>query len=237
MDMRKNHLPDSEIYLHARKSNMLPPGRTGQKEFADIARGTADLPEFWKKALMDMERLPAVYKSESKGYSISGMVNVTADRKYVLICNWSSYKSKHALNALWQTLTFAAGAAAENRSISVGAKLLNLDSKNGFEFRKIEPLTTADAIKLLEELVDLAGEEHKGPLPLFEKSSVCYRDPNLAQNKFMKSDHCDVARESVSYFFDSSMWFDKSFNNEFNWYAAKLYALIEADKDEENAGK
>ena len=157
---------------------------------------------------------------------------MSCDQKYVLVFNWSSYKSRHALYALLGALTVSAAAAEENRSVEVGAKLLNLDSKNGVEFRKISPLKTADAIKLLDELIELAGEEHHGPLPLFEKSSVYYQDPAAARSKFVSySDFCEVNQSEVKPFFTGDMWDQEDFSKEFNYYAAKLYSLIAGDED------
>ena len=121
----------------------LPPGRAGRKEFDN---SLTDLPEFWQEAFKTMLRIPAHYRSLNKNYAISGMVNTSCDQKYVLVFNWSNYKSQHAIEALLGALTLSAAAAAENRSAAVGAKLLNLNSSNVFEFRIIHPLETAEAI-------------------------------------------------------------------------------------------
>lgn len=237
MNMHNANADTEEIYQHANKSNLLPPGRSGRKEFDNTVKSLTDLPDFWQDAFRSMLRIPAVYRSKDKGYIVSGMVNTSCDQKYVLVYNWSSYKSRHALHALLGALTLSAAAAAENRSAAVGAKLLNFDSKNGFEFRIIPPQETADAIAKLDELIALAGEEHYGPLPLFEKSSVYYRNPNMAKDKFMKSEYSDVNQKAARNFFTPNMWFDEDFSREFNYYAAKLYSLIETDGDDEDAGK
>ena len=229
LNMRNADAGDEEIYLHADKGNLLPPGRVGKNEFDNIAQSIAVLPEFWQKAFKTMERLPAVYHSADDRYTLNGMVNVSCDQKYVLVFNWSSYKSRHALHALFGALTMAAAAAKDGNSVKVGAKLLNLDNKNGFEFREIVPISTGDAIKILDELIAVAGEEHNGPLPLFEKSSAYYRDPDAAYKKFAVGDFCDVRSRSVSYFFTEDMWYDAEFSKEFKYYAAKLYSLITLD--------
>ncbi|MBR7146046.1 MAG: exodeoxyribonuclease V subunit gamma [Lentisphaeria bacterium] len=235
MNMRNIDVSDDEIYLHADKSNLLPPGRTGRQEFDALAANLAILPEFWQRSFKNMERLPVVYSSADKNYTVSGMVNMSCDQKYVLVFNWSSYKSKHALHALFGVLTAAASAAAEGRCVAIGAKLLNLDnSSHEFEFREIAPVNTFDAIRKLDELIALAGEKHAGPLPLFEKSSVYYHEPDIAGRKFGQGDFCDVKTRSVSYFFTPDMWYDKDFLHNFNYYAAKLYSPITLERDEKN---
>ena len=232
MDMRSADKALEEIYLHASKSNLLPPGRAGRKEFDNTVKSLTDLPEFWQEAFKTMLRIPAHYRSLNKNYAISGMVNTSCDQKYVLVFNWSNYKSRHAIEALLGALTLSAAAAAENRSAAVGAKLLNLNSSNGFEFRIIHPLETAEAIAKLDELIALAGKEHYGPPPLFEQSSVYYQDARSAKEKFVKY---DASAASVSCFFSKEMWDDADFSREFNYYATELYSSIEGD--DENAGK
>ena len=226
MNMRNVDTDDEEIYLHAGKGNMLPPGKAGKNEFDNIAANIAILPEFWQEAISTMEHLPAVYRSADGKYTLNGMVNMTCDQKYVLVFNWSSYKSLHALYALFGTLIAAASAAADGRSVEIGARLLNINSKQGFEFREIAPISTENAIKMLDELVAIAGEERHGPPPLFEKSSAYYRTPDVAYKKFATGDFCDLKVRSIGYFFTEDMWYDEEFSQEFNYYAAKLYSLI-----------
>ena len=237
MNMRIKNISDSDIYIHANKSNILPPDRVGKKKFAEVASQLSNLPGFWQKAFKDMQRIPAVYSSPEKKYTISGMVNIAPDQQYVLVFNWSSYKSKHALTALLGALTLSAMATAENRSVKVGAKLINLDTNNGFECRQIAPVETNEAIALLDKIIALAGEKHHGPLPLFEKSSVHYRNPELAKSKFAAGDFCDANDPAVKHFFSADMWDDEDFANEFNFYAGELYSSITADEDSENAGE
>ena len=95
-------------------------------------------------------------------------------------------------------------------------------------------MNTFDAIRKLDELIALAGEKHAGPLPLFEKSSVYYHEPDIAGRKFGQGDFCDVKTRSVSYFFTPDMWYDKDFLHNFNYYAAKLYSPITLERDEKN---
>ncbi len=237
MDMRIKNIPDSEIYLHAGKSNILPPARVGKKEFDQSAAALSQLPEFWQKAFQNMQRIPVVYHHAAKNCTVSGMVNTTADQQYVLVFNWGSYKSKHAATALLSALTLAAMAAAENRSVQVGAKLINLDKKKGFDCRKILPIATADAIKKLGELIELAGTEHAGPLPLFEKSSVYYQTPEIAKKKFLDGDFCDVCNPAVKNFFTADMWYNENFSDEFVYYAEQLYSMVIEDREDENAGE
>lgn len=236
MNMRLKNFPEEDIYIHANKSNILPPVRVGKKIFDEISSGIADLPEFWQQAFPSMLHLPAVYSSPDKNYTVSGMVNTTPDQQYVLVFNWGNYKSKHALDALFGALTLSAMAAAENRSVKVGAKIINLNSQNVFECRQLEPIETAEAVMELDKLIALAGSEHAGPLPLFEKSSAYYQDPKTVFDKFANGDHCDLANPAVARFFTADMWDDEDFSNEFNFYAAELYSRITKDGDNENAG-
>ena len=86
--------------------------------------------------------------------------------------------------------------------------------------------------KMVDKLIALAGEEHYGPPPLFEQSSVYYQDARSAKEKFVKY---DANAASVSCFFSKEMWDDADFSREFNYYATELYSSIEGD--DENAGK
>ncbi len=216
---------DQQTLEYARRSNMLPPGSMGEKSFLQCAGKLPELPAEWKDILSTVERRPVSFKI-SADCCISGMVNMTPDGKNVIAYRWGGYDGRTALPAVLGTLLAAAGSG--DMFAEVGAKMINLEHGE-YVTRYIKPVSMQAAVVKLRELLAIASEPRDRVLALFEKSSALYKDMAAAGKKFCNAyyQYGDVFEPEVQAFFSKEDWKDPVFQEEFVFYAQKLYGDIE----------
>ena len=216
----------SDAYIHAVRSNLLPPGSFGVQSFEERRQITDALPECWREWLQNSCRMPVIAQVELLDgiTKISGMTNMSLDQNNVLVYRFSSYKARSALEALFGALT-----ATVARQKPVGAQILSL-SKGVFEHRYIEPFEVQTAQEILSDIFNKAMQQYAWPIPLFPEASVYYSDPDTAGRKFysvIKFDEFgDALEENIRRFYAPSDWEDTRFSADFNKWAELLYSYI-----------
>ena len=224
------HCSDDVIYQHALRSNLLPPGPVGVKEFAARSGVVRKLPANWGDLLTALERRPVVCHLEAEHCRISGMVNLTADGSKVVNFCCSSCKGKHALTALLGT--WAAAAAFDQ---AVSAVVLNI-SHGEYEMRCTPPIDPAAARTKLAMLLQRIRSCSQPPL-LLPTASLYYRDMAIAADKFYnrKGDYGDVTDPAIRQFYTPDSWEEPDFQQEFTLWAEMVYGelvLQEAAQDD-----
>jgi len=226
---------DDTIYHHTMRSNLLPPGEAGRKEFDRRSGIMHNLPLQWRQWLESMYRMPVVFtvngiapaeedSAAGKCCRINGMVNISSDQSNVLVFKLGRYKAASALQAV-----LGAMAAALTLQRPVGAQILNLN-KSEYEQRKIEPVTPEAALQKFRELLALASASVSKPLPLFPQASVYWEDEAQAKNSFYSlfkfEEIGDVTDPYIRIFYTRDDWFDEQFREDFRFYAQMLYSWI-----------
>jgi len=230
LNMRRQQINDTQTYEYARSGNLLPPGRSGRREFEQCSSQLPPLPPEIVQILDSLQRMPFTAQlqwdnAENWTCTLHGMVNIKNDMRTVCAYRWGKYDARTALPAV---LGVYLAAAASDQPI--GGEIFNLGSA-GCERRCILPVAPEAARQKLKALLELAWQVHLGALEIFPGSSPWAHDPAQAAKKFYSSgknfaEYGDVTNVYIQKFFRKENWSEETFQQNFLHYAQLLYGDI-----------